>query len=105
MRTGRRDARVNSMTALSTRQGSMFSRSTRRLGCVGSQPSVFRVYALEEGWFMAKIGPRGPYVSSGTASLEGEPEQDRRVDGVYGRTWSDREKAGVIPTYYSAGHV
>jgi hypothetical protein len=41
-------------------QGWMHSRSSRRLGCVGSQPSASRVWVLDEGWSVAKIGPRGP---------------------------------------------
>jgi hypothetical protein len=43
-----------------TCQGAMFSRSSRRLGCVGSQLSAYRARVLEEGWSVAKIGPRGP---------------------------------------------
>lgn len=34
----------------------MFSRSSRRLGWVGSQPSASRVWVLDEGWSVAKIG-------------------------------------------------
>jgi len=41
-------------------QGWMFSRSSRRLECFGSQPSARRVWVLDEGWSAAKIGPRGP---------------------------------------------
>jgi hypothetical protein len=41
-------------------QGWMLSRSSSRLGRVGCQPSVWRVWALDEGWSAAKIGPRGP---------------------------------------------
>jgi len=40
--------------------GWMFSRSSRRLGCFGSQPSARRVWVLEEGWSLEKIWPRGP---------------------------------------------
>ena len=52
----------------------MFSRSSSRLGCVGSQPSASRVWALEEGWSIAKIGPSGPKVSCGTDST-GRPSR------------------------------
>ena len=41
-------------------QGWMFSRSSSRPGCFGSQPSACRVRELDEGWSVAKIGPRGP---------------------------------------------
>jgi hypothetical protein len=41
-------------------QGWMFSRSSRRLGCFGSQPSACRVWVLDEGWSAAKMTPRGP---------------------------------------------
>ena len=55
-------------------QGWMFSRSSRRLGCLGSQPSACRVWALEEGWSVAKIGPSRPKVSCGIA-LTGSPSR------------------------------
>lgn len=47
-------------------QGRMFSRSSSRPGCVGSQPSACLVCALEAGWSMANTGPSGPKFSSGT---------------------------------------
>lgn len=46
----------------------MFSRSSSSLGWIGVQPSSLRVWALEEGWSVAKIGPSGPKVSSGTSA-------------------------------------
>jgi predicted MFS family arabinose efflux permease len=41
-------------------QGWMRPRSSSRLGCVGSQPSASRVWALDEGWSLTKIEPSGP---------------------------------------------
>jgi len=40
-------------------QGWRHSRSSRRLECIGSQPSASRVWVLDEGWSIAKIRPRG----------------------------------------------
>jgi serine phosphatase RsbU (regulator of sigma subunit) len=54
------DELCDSVLASLAGQGWMFSRSSRRLGCFGFQPSACRVRVLDEGWSVAKTGPRVP---------------------------------------------
>lgn len=64
----------------------MLSRSSRRLGCFGSQPSACRVWALDVAWSAPKIRPGAPQVCAGADST-GTPSR-RPMTAAMSRTLS-----------------
>ena len=62
----------------------MFSRSSSRLGWVGSQPSACRVRALDEGWSVEDRAERAEVLLRYRLDREAEPAADDRGDVTHG---------------------